>query len=82
MPKLLEHLIWVFFRPEKDQCSLCMTYKKGDASTKENVQELFDKHTQENIKVRSLKDICKSKANEDSNCKAAVFYLQQVIHLP
>lgn len=46
-----------FFRPEKDQCSLCMTYKKGDASTKENVQELFDKHTQENIKVRSLKDI-------------------------
>lgn len=59
-----------FYRPKKDQC---ITYKNRDVSTQENLEELFDKHTQDKVKVRALKNICKSKAEEDPNCETAIY---------
>ncbi|XP_076453198.1 uncharacterized protein LOC143288506 [Babylonia areolata] len=69
-------------RPKKDQCSLCMTYLKGDETVKENLRERYEIHVGEKQKVRDLKDQCKKEAVQDEAVLCASFDLQQVIYLP
>ena len=71
-----------FHAPKKDQCSLCTTYREGSQSTKLELAERFQKHTQEKIKVRELKEDSKSRVVNDSTFLCASFDLQQVIYLP
>ena len=69
-------------RPKKDQCSLCMTYLKGDETLKENLRERYEIHVGEKQKVRELKDQCKKEALQNEAVLCASFDLQQVIYLP
>lgn len=71
-----------FYRPKKDQCSLCMTYKTGDISVKDNLKERYDTHNLEKTEIRKIKECSKKRAREDSKFEAAVFDMQQVIHIP
>ena len=71
-----------FHNPKKDQCSLCVTYKTGDANVKSKLEEKFNKHTEEKNTVRQLKEKSKQKAHEDNTFLCASFDLQQVIYLP
>lgn len=72
-----------FHHPKKDQCTLCMSYRKGDAEKKKELENSFCTHTAEKNAVRKIKEKCK----EVSKCypnivTSAVFDLQQVIQLP
>lgn len=71
-----------FHRPKKDQCTLCMTYLKGDIVTQSKLKEKFQTHCTEKTKVRAIKQSCKDKAKEDPKYMCASFDLQQVQHLP
>lgn len=44
-----------FHTPKKDQCSLCMTYTKGEETVKAKFKERYDKHIQQKNQVRVLK---------------------------
>lgn len=80
--KIFNKLNLAFYRPKKDQCSLCMTYREGDVATKEKLQDRYQKHIAEKTKVREIKDLCKQSAKRDPTLLCATFDLQQVLHLP
>lgn len=65
---------------KKDLCKICENYRKGDATKKEELEELFQKHQQEKEAVRKIKD--KEKSDSDQGKTVAVFDLQPVIYLP
>lgn len=65
---------------KKDLCKICENYRKGDATKKEELEELFQKHQQEKEAVRKIKD--KEKSYSDQGKTVAVFDLQPVIYLP
>ncbi|KAG5872827.1 hypothetical protein JTB14_023907 [Gonioctena quinquepunctata] len=71
-----------FHKPKKDQCSLCITFKDGDDNTKLKLKDIYDKHNAEKIKVRELKNECKTRATIDKKFVCGSFDLQQVLHLP
>ncbi|CAG9768645.1 unnamed protein product [Ceutorhynchus assimilis] len=71
-----------FLRPKKDQCSLCLSFKEGDAAIKEDLKDRYEKHILEKQLVRQKKSESKEKAKTDSDILCAVFDLQQVIYLP
>ncbi|KAG5886831.1 hypothetical protein JTB14_005283 [Gonioctena quinquepunctata] len=71
-----------FHKPKKDQCSLCITFKDGDDNTKLKLKDIYYKHNAEKIKVRELKNECKTKATIDKKFVCRSFDLQQVLHLP
>lgn len=73
----------VFHRPKKDKCSLCMSNRQGDESTKERLTARYTKHIEQKQKVRDIKKESKDVAIDPQNHHAsAVFDLQQVISLP
>ncbi|KAG5886847.1 hypothetical protein JTB14_035864 [Gonioctena quinquepunctata] len=71
-----------FHKPKKDQCFLCITFKDGDDNTKLKPKDIYDKHNAEKIKVRELKNECKTRATIDKKFVCGSFDLQQVLHLP
>lgn len=71
-----------FHRPKKDQCSLCMSYLTGDDQKKEELKNVFEKHSAEKKKVREIKQECKTMAQADTSILCGSFDLQQVIYLP
>lgn len=72
-----------FHHPKKDQCSLCSSYKEGNAEKKAELQEAFAAHTAEKESVRNKKKDAKELSKEKPEVIAtAVFDLQQVISLP
>ncbi|CAG9765180.1 unnamed protein product [Ceutorhynchus assimilis] len=64
-------------RPKKDQCSLCLSFKEGDAAIKEDLKDKYEKHILEKQLVRQKKSESKEKAKTDSDILCAVFDLQQ-----
>lgn len=72
-----------FFRPKKDQCSLCVSYHNAaDEKTKNDLKNRYSAHIAEKEAARELKSQCKKKAIEDDMTLCGVFDLQQVIYLP
>lgn len=71
-----------FHRPKKDQCTLCLMYRQGNPSEKEQLKDRYETHIAEKIKVREIKDACKNEACQDKTVRSACFDLQQVIYLP
>ncbi|KAG5876383.1 hypothetical protein JTB14_022653 [Gonioctena quinquepunctata] len=71
-----------FHKPKKDQCSLCITFKDGDDNTKLKLKDIYDKHNAGKIKVRELKNECKTRATIDKKIVCGSFDLQQGLHLP
>lgn len=71
-----------FFKPKKDLCSICESYRQGDEEAKIRLQERFEQHVAEKNKVREIKDNLKSAAEVNKNSLVATFDLEQVIYLP
>lgn len=72
-----------FHRQKKDLCGLCETYRKGDDSTKVQLENKYRDHMAEKEEVRQLKEKCKTEAITSLGKKCALcFDLQQVIFLP
>ncbi|CAH0547290.1 unnamed protein product [Brassicogethes aeneus] len=71
-----------FLRPKKDQCSLCLSFREGGVSIKEDLKDKYEKHILEKQLVRQKKSESKEKAKTNSDILCAVFDLQQVIYLP
>lgn len=72
-----------FHHPKKDQCSLCMTYRLGDAAKKRELEDTYNAHTAQKITVRQKKTKYKELSmNYPTIVNSAVFDMQQVIQLP
>ena len=71
-----------FHHPKKDQCSLCLSYREGNAAKKLELHDEFTAHTTEKNAVRKKKEEAKEMSKTNTEIAAAVFDLQQVIQLP
>lgn len=68
-----------FFKPKKDQCDFCESYKHYSATDKEKNKEQYEKHHEEKELGRKEKDQDKKK---DTNFIVASFDLQAVLPAP
>ncbi|KAG4066740.1 hypothetical protein HA402_012807 [Bradysia odoriphaga] len=71
-----------FHHPKKDQCTLCVSYRTGDQSTKENLHEEYHLHIAEKNAVRKIKEKCKKESIESQEVATPVFDLEQVFTFP
>ncbi|CAH1107724.1 unnamed protein product [Psylliodes chrysocephalus] len=71
-----------FFKPKKDLCSVCETFKNLSEVEKENKKEAFQTHTKEKALARIEKDSDKNFALNDKNILLSAFDLQAVTPLP
>lgn len=71
-----------FFKPKKDLCSVCETFKNLTEVEKENKKEQFEIHTKEKALARKEKDSDKNSALNDKNILLSTFDLQAVTPLP
>lgn len=71
-----------FFKPKKDLCSVCETFKNLSEVEKENKKEAFQTHTKEKALARIEKDSDKNLALNDKNILLSAFDLQAVTPLP
>lgn len=70
-----------FFKPKKDQCDKCSIYKNADEERKLQLKEEYDKHLEEKVEVRKVKNL--EKCLTDSNVKTvACFDLEKVLYIP
>ena len=71
-----------FFRPKKDLCDICDTYRNGSDETKETMQQTYEDHEREKELTRKIKQSEKERASNNNTHCAASFDLQQVLYLP
>lgn len=71
-----------FHHPKKDQCTLCISYRTGDAATKANLHDKYHTHIAEKLAVRKIKSKCKQESVESQEVATAVFDLEQVFTFP
>lgn len=71
-----------FFKPKKDQCSICVAYTNASQEAKLKMQEKYDKHLSDKEAARTLKDADKELAINDKSVCAACFDLQKVLITP
>ncbi|GFN92911.1 hypothetical protein PoB_001941700 [Plakobranchus ocellatus] len=70
-----------FFALKKDACGICLR-KMKENPTDESFLTMYQKHMDEKVKVRQVKEEAKKMASENLKICAAVFDLQQVIYTP
>lgn len=73
-----------FFKPKKDQCSLCTGFDAPNAvNSQEKIME-YNKHREEKQKVRKLKmeDKLLSREEDNSNIRVVTFDLQKILYCP
>ena len=80
--KVLNEKKLKFHQPKKDTCGLCDTYRRGNPNEKALIEDAYQIHITEKKAVRQMKASAKARAATDPKFVAAVFDLQQVIHLP
>ena len=71
-----------FNKPLKDQCDFCTTYSNLSDEEKQKQKTAFEKHVQNKIKIREIKESSKQKAKTSKNVSSACFDLEQVLELP
>ena len=71
-----------FFKPKKDQCSLCAEYENKTAEEREEMKSVIEQHLKNKALSHDMKEADKKVAQEDSTAVAAVYDLQKVISLP
>ncbi|KAF2896723.1 hypothetical protein ILUMI_09452 [Ignelater luminosus] len=69
-----------FFRPKKDQCSICATYANANQNEQESLKDEFEKHLSEKNLSRTEKQSDKQKISD--NYILACFDLQAVMPCP
>ncbi|GFO42350.1 DNA repair protein rhp54 [Plakobranchus ocellatus] len=70
-----------FFALKKDASGICLR-KMKENPTDESFLTMYQKHVDEKVKVRQVKEEAKKMASENPKICAAVFDLQQVIYTP
>ncbi|KAK5646174.1 hypothetical protein RI129_004638 [Pyrocoelia pectoralis] len=71
-----------FFRPKKDQCSICESYKNGNEAEKRNRQEEYDRHVKNKVRSREEKQKDIAMGKENNNIIVSCFDLQAVLPTP
>lgn len=77
-----EHYNYSFFKPKKDQCTLCVRYNSGNEEQKQNLQKEYDNHMSRKEDANSSKKIDKERASTDKKFVTATFDLQSVLQIP
>ncbi|KAL4705130.1 hypothetical protein ACJJTC_005509 [Scirpophaga incertulas] len=70
-----------FFKPKKDQCSICTLYEQADPIRKIELQEKFDRHQKNKLRVRQIKKAEKESVDQN-NSTIAIFDLEKVLSIP
>ncbi|CAG9764563.1 unnamed protein product [Ceutorhynchus assimilis] len=82
-PRVFESLNLSFHHSRKDQCSLCLSDREGDANQKLELQDAYTANVAEKNTVCKKKEDAKEMSkNNPASIAAAVFDMQQVIQLP
>ncbi|CAG9763464.1 unnamed protein product [Ceutorhynchus assimilis] len=81
--RVFESLNLSFHDSRKDQCSLCLSYREGDANKKLEFQDAYTANVAEkNTVCKKKEDAKEMPKNNPALITAAVFDMQQVIQLP
>ncbi|KAH9634401.1 hypothetical protein HF086_000227 [Spodoptera exigua] len=70
-----------FFKPKKDQCTLCSQYQQADSVEKASLEENYRKHLSMKERVREIKKEEKKTLNKDDTV-VAIFDLEKVLNVP
>lgn len=72
-----------FFKPKKDQCSLCIAFDVPAAEMSQEKILEYHQHREEKQRVRELKKMDKLQSKENnSNLRVATFDLQKILYCP
>ena len=73
-----------FYKPKKDQCSLCNLYesKKASGTLDEETEKKYSEHIERKLEARLQKDQDKEKARKDKSFYVATFDLEAVLTTP
>lgn len=71
-----------FFKPKKDQCSICTNYKKAVDVKKLALEEEYKEHQKLKIDSYNCKSEDKERCSNDPKFMSATFYLQSVLQIP
>jgi len=71
-----------FHKPKRDQCNYCTTYKNSSKAEQEKMQENFSAHHKRKEYARELKQLHKTRAQQDSSFHVVCFDLEQVLQCP
>lgn len=70
-----------FFKPKKDQCTLCSQYQQADSVEKASLEENYRKHLRMKERVREIKKEEKESLNK-ADTVVAIFDLEKVLNVP
>jgi len=71
-----------FYKPKKDQCLQCETYKKLCKPQEEQIINNYENHIRRRDESFSAKQLDKEKASNNNNFCSATFDLQSVLQIP
>lgn len=71
-----------FYKPKKDQCSLCAKYNEANENEKENLKLIYEIHKEREKSANLDKSIDKEKASTNSNFVTVTYDLQSVLQIP
>lgn len=71
-----------FFKPKKDQCTVCSVFNMASDAEKAKLLEQYESHMKNKEVIRNLKDIDKQLALDDKSLCVACFDLQKVLATP
>lgn len=71
-----------FFKPRKDQCSLCTKYQLATNEQKTILQKTYDDHKQREIDANNAKKFDKERASNNPDFITVTFDLQSVLQIP
>lgn len=66
-------LTFPIFKPKKDQCCQCTSYRQADSKTQETLQEQYDKHKKNKERGRQIKKEEKESADPSETTVALPF---------
>lgn len=71
-----------FFKPKKEHCTECFTYKRADTTTKNSLQAAYDSHMENKTRARKEKKADKEESKKNESVCFACFDLQKVLPTP
>lgn len=71
-----------FFRPKKDQCTVCTRFDLADSVRKEQLQEEYDLHINRKDDCNMAKNSDKRRSTTEDHFQTVTFDLQSVLQIP
>lgn len=73
---------YAFFKPRKDQCSICNRYQMATPDKKIELKSSYDDHKQREMDANNSKKDDKERATNEVQFKTVTFDLQSVLQIP